>query len=277
MITEQIVFKRRHYLTRKGIRRKILKEREDSKLRKECYIERIELVRVAKKRKILNFVPKWNASVEGYVINQIRKHAWRMRNRYTSEDLYQEAYLVFDRVKKRYPYIREPQHFMSLFKTSLYNTFVDLMNKTRRIPVFSCELIDDEEQGSFENTLEAHSFCESDVELMLQMQDAPALLIPIFQHFCDVNEIKSLLLLRDDQEELHVAKKPRENSKAIRKHKITLQGNELFWEIIRRYICKMKKQDYLSPDSFQIPVSVQKRINIKQILMQWYNGDQSSK
>ena len=78
-----------------------------------------------RQREKLNFTPSWEGSIEGYTVNYIKKTLWRMKSKCDFEDLYQEAYLVFDRLKKHYHCIRTPQHFMALYKTALWRDFID--------------------------------------------------------------------------------------------------------------------------------------------------------
>lgn len=58
--------------------------------------------------------------IEGYAVNYIRKHHWRVAATMEFEDCKQEAYLIFRRVLRLYPHC-EPKHFMALFKVALLN------------------------------------------------------------------------------------------------------------------------------------------------------------
>lgn len=224
------------------------------------------------KRNRLNFIPEWNASIEGYTVNYIKKHLWRMRNKYEFEDLYQEAFLAFDQVKTKYPHIRTPQHFMAMYKIRLFHHFCDLGNDLKKkTHTCFCELGEDLDAPDCESGLEASCFSADDVELVLQMQDAPSLLIPIFQHFCDVEEVQRLLDC-NDIEVIQSDISTRKKCKSIKMDFHTLQGDELYWEIIRRYVCKMKGQDYHKKKSFQVPIALKNSISIKQLLLRWYHG-----
>jgi len=103
------------------------------------------------------------------------------------------------------------------------------------------------------------------------MQDAPSLLIPIFQHFCDVEEVQRLLDSRD-VDVVETSPSTRKKSKSIKMDHKTLQGDDLFWEIIRRHVCKLKGQDYHAKKSFQVPIALKNRISIRRLLLNWYHG-----
>jgi hypothetical protein len=71
---------------------------------------------------------KWPDHIEGYVVNFLAKNYWRVQRTLEREDCMQVAYVVFLRVRNRYPDV-EPKHFTALFKTALSNEFNDLANK----------------------------------------------------------------------------------------------------------------------------------------------------
>src|SRR5580698_10125815 len=69
--------------------------------------------------------PEWNESFRGWAANFIRKNRWKLEQVYEFEDLLQDAYLTFRRVRASYPRVTEPKHFMALFKTAMNNEFID--------------------------------------------------------------------------------------------------------------------------------------------------------
>lgn len=75
------------------------------------------------------FTPSFDGPIEGYVVNYLTKHHWRIQRTHTREDAMQEAWVVFLRVAEKYPDISEPQHFMALFKTAWANNITDLSHK----------------------------------------------------------------------------------------------------------------------------------------------------
>lgn len=76
----------------------------------------------------MSFEPEWKGPVEGYVVNYLSRHHWKIARSCPREDAMQEAYCVFLRVKRKYPNLDAPQHFMALFKTAWANHFTDLAN-----------------------------------------------------------------------------------------------------------------------------------------------------
>lgn len=83
--------------------------------------------------KRVKFVPVFDGGVKGWTINYLTKNAWRVERIMTFDDCMQEANLVFLRVKRAYPRVTEPQHFMALFKTSWTNRFNDLSEENTKI------------------------------------------------------------------------------------------------------------------------------------------------
>jgi len=62
---------------------------------------------------------------DAWTRSTIRKHLWRMKSRLEFDDLYSEAWLVFDKVSRRYTDIAD-KHLMAIYKTSLVNRLFDL-------------------------------------------------------------------------------------------------------------------------------------------------------
>lgn len=76
-------------------------------------------------REITGWQPEWNSAFCGWATNFIRKNKWRCDSAIDFEDLLQDAYLTFRRVKASYPRVTEPKHFMALFKTAMRNEMFD--------------------------------------------------------------------------------------------------------------------------------------------------------
>ena len=74
------------------------------------------------------FEPKFSGPVEGWVVNFVSKNYWRVSRTMPRDDLMQEAYVVFLKVKRAYPDLDSPSHFMALFKTSWTREFTDFAN-----------------------------------------------------------------------------------------------------------------------------------------------------
>lgn len=76
-------------------------------------------------REELGWTPVWEGEIHGWARKYIRKNLWRVDSIHSAEDLEQEAYLTFLRVKAAYPRVVEPRHFMALFKTAMANEMTD--------------------------------------------------------------------------------------------------------------------------------------------------------
>lgn len=78
-----------------------------------------------RRRVSVTWEPEWEPVFKAFALNQIKTHRWMCEHIYDTEDLIQDAYLVFLKVKDTYPRVVDAPHFMSLFKTSLRNHFMD--------------------------------------------------------------------------------------------------------------------------------------------------------
>lgn len=71
--------------------------------------------------KAILYSPQWEGPIKGWARGCITKNKWRCDPILDNEDLLQDAYLVFLKLVDHYPSVREPRHFMALFKTALTN------------------------------------------------------------------------------------------------------------------------------------------------------------
>ena len=76
-------------------------------------------------REDLGWTAQWDVTFRGYAINFIKQNSWRCEAFHDFDDLLQDAYLTFRRVKSAYPRVTEPKNFMSLYKTALRNEMFD--------------------------------------------------------------------------------------------------------------------------------------------------------
>lgn len=76
--------------------------------------------------------PTWSPEIRGWARNYIVQNRWRCEQVHGIDDLMQDAYVVFLKVCDAYPRVVEPQHFMSLFKTSLRNMLFDKAREYER-------------------------------------------------------------------------------------------------------------------------------------------------
>ena len=72
--------------------------------------------------------PSWDTRISGWTRKFVRKNAWKVEQVEDYDDLMQDAYLVFIRVKAAYPRVVDPQHFVALYKVAMLNEFT---NKAR--------------------------------------------------------------------------------------------------------------------------------------------------
>ncbi len=118
------------------------------------------------------FVPEFKGPIEGWVTNHLKKNAWRALSRMEYEDLMQEANLVFLKLKRKYPDIETPQHFMALYKTAWTNQFTDFtyLDTKHRVVITDSDL--GSEESSFVGALPGD--LSHDGMLMTAIRQAPA-------------------------------------------------------------------------------------------------------
>jgi hypothetical protein len=93
-----------------------------------------------------------------------RQNVWRTRPDYDLDDLYQEGYLVYLRIKERYPDAVDPPHFMKLFMVSYENVIHDISSATtnaRHVAINNQQL--------------HHSGFLADADVRLFLEEAPPL------------------------------------------------------------------------------------------------------
>jgi hypothetical protein len=123
-----------------------------------------------------SFDPIFKGPIEGYVVNYIHKHLWKVQRTCERDDLLQDAYVVFLRVKSKYPDLDTPQHFMALFKTAWSRHFTDLANKdTEDRVLVSMRLRSEENEDGDSGQLEADPAgdCDNDGSLAVMLRQAP--------------------------------------------------------------------------------------------------------
>lgn len=106
----------------------------------------------------------------------INKNLWRLSNAMQFDDIYQEAYLKFLTLRKKYAgVIDSPKHFMSLYKTALARKITDFSHestKLRKQVVFT-----DLEDNFGEETMDYSDLLigETDMEglLEIKLDEAP--------------------------------------------------------------------------------------------------------
>lgn len=76
-------------------------------------------------RREIVFTPSWEGPIQSWAFKFIHKNRWRCDAIHEFDDLVQDAYLCFVKVRERYPRVVSPQQFMSLFRTTFTNQIHD--------------------------------------------------------------------------------------------------------------------------------------------------------
>jgi len=104
------------------------------------------------------YKPVFVGPIEGYVVNQLKEHYWKVERTLSREEVLQEAHECFLRCCRRFPKSKAyntPQAFMALFKQAWFNQFTDLANYDTKhracVSVESREIKLEEPAGSLEN------------------------------------------------------------------------------------------------------------------------------
>ena len=92
----------------------------------------------------LNYIPRYDGVIEGWVVNYLKKNFWRVRRCMEYEDIKQESFVIFLKVKKQYRNVVDnDKWFMSLYKTSFINSFIDISSINTNmscLTLIECEL-----------------------------------------------------------------------------------------------------------------------------------------
>src|SRR5260221_11573880 len=76
-------------------------------------------------REHVGFSPEWGNEFAKYATNLHKAQKWRVDPMLDLEDLLQDAFLIFTKIKVTYPRVIEPRHFMALYKRALINSLHD--------------------------------------------------------------------------------------------------------------------------------------------------------
>ena len=94
-----------------------------------------------RERADLGWLPQWEGPIKGWAHGFIIKNRWRCDPAFDVDDLMQDAFLLYMKLVDRYPGVRTPQHFMSLFKTALHNeihNYARQMKARKEVVVAPC-------------------------------------------------------------------------------------------------------------------------------------------
>lgn len=166
-----------------------------------CTRKRVRLLsrnRVKLNKKTVDvWSPKWDYPLEGWTYKFIQENKWRLEHTNDVEDLMQDAYLIFERVRETYPFVTQPQHFMSLYKTSFRNYVHDKSRELTRKKA----LIDEDVHPDLPYIKEQFDLALPSVFDMLLMENSSACPEELKLFFKFIREDKNLELWREPQRE----------------------------------------------------------------------------
>ncbi len=119
----------------------------------------------------MSYSPEFTGPIEGYVVNFMKKHYWKVERTQTRDDVLQEARLVFLRCREKYQDLDTPQHFMALFKRAWANEFIDLANADTASRVLVQPPVDRE---TGEQITDLYGESDNDGSLSVMLRQAPA-------------------------------------------------------------------------------------------------------
>ena len=136
----------------------------------------------------IEWEPKWEPEIRNWASKLIKKNKWRYDPILEHTDLLQDAYIQFLIVKDAYPRVVEPQHFMSLYKTTLLRHLCDEANHNiRRKEIYI--------QTDFDVNVFADGLIkelDNDGYLSILLQEAPADVRSVLELFNDDATIEKL-------------------------------------------------------------------------------------
>lgn len=115
------------------------------------------------------YVPEFTGPIEGWVVNFLKKNAWRVARTMEFADCIQEAQLVFLRVARTYPDVVDAPHFMALFKTSWTRRFNDLSTDDTNVRQGEVHMEEHEGSAPWQPVGEL----QNDGELQVMLRQAP--------------------------------------------------------------------------------------------------------
>lgn len=129
----------------------------------------------------MSYSPEFKGPIQGYVVNYVKRHFWRVEATQEHRDLMQDAYVVFMRVKAKYPALDTPQHFMALFKVAWHNHFTDLANADTQSRLMSAVSLHADE--SDEMAFDVIGDHDNDGALAVMLAQAPAEITSVINLF----------------------------------------------------------------------------------------------
>lgn len=122
--------------------------------------------------------PVFHGPIEGYVVNTLHGVMWRFDALHTMDDMIQEAWLVFDHVRREYPTVPGGAPFMALFKTAWENRMTDI---SRAVTVRRRGRVEDADVGVLADLRAGSS--DNDGYLLVLIKQAPADVLQVINVF----------------------------------------------------------------------------------------------
>lgn len=118
------------------------------------------------------YIPVWEGPIEGYTVNYMKRHRWRVARTMEWEDIMQECQCLFLKLCREYEdeYLTR-RMFMGLYKTSLRNLIHDLSKEDTYFRECTCESdLGDEDQECLDARISSE---ENEGTLGCMIEDAP--------------------------------------------------------------------------------------------------------
>ena len=145
-------------------------------------------------REELGWTPVWEGDIQNYAKSYISKNAWKVDEVNSFDDLLQDAYLVFHKVKTAYPRVVEAPHFMALFKTALANSMIDKARyRQRKLEIMATQDADISEAMNGQLPLaEVVGEYSNDGHIRIVLEELPEEIKLILSVFSDEEKLKLL-------------------------------------------------------------------------------------
>lgn len=136
-------------------------------------------------------------SVVGWLYKTAWENHWRVASWYDIDDMVQDGYLHYVRLRQKYPDVKKPAHLMGMFKRFYLNHLHDLSKQRTRAPseLLECDLLAAaSNRGEVGAALlwEALCGCDSDTPMWELLSSAPTTVQQVLRLFADDKMLKKL-------------------------------------------------------------------------------------
>lgn len=97
--------------------------------------------------------PWQDAGVRGMIVNMARRNLWKVAHWQDLDDLVQDGYMLWAKVRRRYPDVQDIKHLTALFQTTFSRYIIGLAAKKRAVDEIAVSQLvsDDNDFDPFEN------------------------------------------------------------------------------------------------------------------------------